>query len=376
MFGIKTALKKFFPLREVTFRGYIEEFRKVVGDFSKAQMATDLIRQENLLLKTLLYSPENHKRIIFIGNHSFENIGDMAISFAQKCFLQSQIKDCTYYQVRTIDYMHHQSEFMNIIRPNDIILLMGGGNFGDIYQQAEDMRRSVILNFPANRIILLPQTYYFSDTKRGKEEEAKTLSIYNRHKNLHLFAREKVSFEMMKQKFPRVPVFLAPDMALSCDLGYPQIRLNVSLCLRSDLESIFSEKDKAQIRCTLLKIAQIEEISMLTPGNKPVPMGEQAAVVEEKIQLFRKSRLVVTDRLHGMILSAATGTPCIVFDNYNHKVRSFYETWLKDGFENIRLVNNMQEFEETAVQWLKKAPESGCVESLQSKYDPLLNLLR
>lgn len=376
MFGIKTILKKLFPLREVVFREYIEVFKETANDFAD-DLAMDRFRQqESLLLNTLLHSPTNRKRIIFIGNHSFENVGDMAITFAQKRFLQSQIKDRAYYQVRTTDYMRHQSEFMNIIRPDDIVLLMGGGNFGDIYQQAENMRRSVILNFPANRIILLPQTYHFSNTKCGKEEEAKTLSIYNQHRDLHLFARERVSFEAMKQKFPGLPVYLVPDMALSCDLSYPQFRLNVSVCLRSDMESALTEKDKAQIRCTLLKMTQIEEINLLTPDKKPVPMGKQAAVVEEKLQQFRKSRLAVTDRLHGMILSAATGTPCIVFGNYNHKVRSFYETWIKDNFENIQFVDNMQDFEATAAKWIKNPPGSGRIESLQSAYDPLLNLLK
>ena len=30
-----------------------------------------------------------------------------------------------------------------------------------------------------------------------------------------------------------------------------------------------------------------------------------------------KRKVVVTDRLHGMIFCAITGTPCVVFSNYN-----------------------------------------------------------
>ena len=47
----------------------------------------------------------------------------------------------------------------------------------------------------------------------------------------------------------------------------------------------------------------------------------------EKLRSFAAARLVVTDRLHGMIFSAITGTPCVVLSNYNHKVRGTYE-WI------------------------------------------------
>ena len=40
--------------------------------------------------------------------------------------------------------------------------------------------------------------------------------------------------------------------------------------------------------------------------------------------------VVITDRLHGMILSIITGTPCIVFGNNYHKVESSYYSWFKD----------------------------------------------
>jgi len=51
--------------------------------------------------------------------------------------------------------------------------------------------------------------------------------------------------------------------------------------------------------------------------------------VKNKFMQFQKSELVVTDRLHGMIFAAITGTPCIVFSNTNYKIKGVYEKWLK-----------------------------------------------
>lgn len=52
--------------------------------------------------------------------------------------------------------------------------------------------------------------------------------------------------------------------------------------------------------------------------------------VELQFDRFRKSEIVFTDRLHGMIFSAITGTPCIAFPNVSHKVKGVYDWVLKD----------------------------------------------
>lgn len=70
-------------------------------------------------------------------------------------------------------------------------------------------------------------------------------------------------------------------------------------------------------------------------------MDEREELLEEKWQEFRNSELVVTDRLHGVIFAAITSTPCIVIDNYNHKVKGVYQ-WLKK-FEFIKYCKDMKE---------------------------------
>ena len=49
----------------------------------------------------------------------------------------------------------------------------------------------------------------------------------------------------------------------------------------------------------------------------------------DKWEEFKHARLVITDRLHGMIFSAITGTPCVALNNSNGKVGFEYE-WLKN----------------------------------------------
>ena len=58
-----------------------------------------------------------------------------------------------------------------------------------------------------------------------------------------------------------------------------------------------------------------------------------------------KRKLVITDRLHGMIFCAITGTPCIVFSNYNHKVKGSLK-WL-EHLNYIRFLDDSSKTEET-----------------------------
>jgi pyruvyl transferase EpsI len=59
----------------------------------------------------------------------------------------------------------------------------------------------------------------------------------------------------------------------------------------------------------------------------PITKENRDECVRKKMQEFCGAKLVITDRLHGMVFSAITGTPCIVFSNSNHKVKGTYD-WI------------------------------------------------
>ncbi|WP_207739631.1 polysaccharide pyruvyl transferase family protein [Paraclostridium bifermentans] len=59
---------------------------------------------------------------------------------------------------------------------------------------------------------------------------------------------------------------------------------------------------------------------------------------------FRECELVITDRIHGMIFAAITGTPCIALSNYNYKVKGTYE-WIKD-LEYIKFTDDIERIPE------------------------------
>ena len=57
-------------------------------------------------------------------------------------------------------------------------------------------------------------------------------------------------------------------------------------------------------------------------------LADKEGTLKRKLEQIMHAGIVVTDRLHGMIFAAITGTPCIALDNYNHKIRETYN-WLE-----------------------------------------------
>ena len=65
-----------------------------------------------------------------------------------------------------------------------------------------------------------------------------------------------------------------------------------------------------------------------THSETDVTKETRRDMIRSKMQEFAGAQIVVTDRLHGMVFSAVTGTPCIAFSNYNYKVKGTYQ-WIK-----------------------------------------------
>ena len=274
---------------------------------------------------------QNNKRRIFIMLAAdYGNLGDIAITYAQKKFLKEKFPD---YQIVVLPISKTYAALKNLRRSvssEDIITIVGGGNMGDLYLDIERQRRFIIKKFPRNRIISFPQTIDFTDTPSGNRELQKTVSTYSRHDNLLLFAREEKSFEAMKRLFSLNKVFLAPDIVLSLSIRQEsKSNLNsITLCLRGDKEASLNEKSRKNI------VSQIERqgksIQYYDTHISAPRLSEKEGLKElKKIwSAFQSSDTVITDRLHGMIFCAITETPCIAFDNINKKVSGVYDKWI------------------------------------------------
>ena len=197
----------------------------------------------------------------------------------------------------------------------------------------------------------MPQSIYFKDTEYGKEELEKSKKIYNSHKNLTLIARETVSYEIMKKEFPKVNVILTPDIVMYLNKTQEKSRKGIIFALRRDVEKVLTDEQFQKIDEITSKYFENKTITDTRIGE-PIYCNEREEVVEAKFEQFRNAELVITDRLHGMIFSVITSTPCIALGNYNHKIESSFE-WLKNqGY--IRFLKSTENIEENIKELKEK----------------------
>ncbi|MCX8074608.1 MAG: polysaccharide pyruvyl transferase family protein [Clostridia bacterium] len=283
------------------------------------------------------------KEYVIFNTPVHGNIGDHAIIYAEKRLLLES--DIEAFEVPTYEEKYCFEYIVKNISPEATILVTGGGFMGSEWFVEEELIRKVILNFPYNKIIIFPQTIYYKEDETGKEKLEKSKEIYNSHKDLHICAREKVSYDIMKKEYPNVDILLIPDVVLSLKNNNNNkfIREGILLVLRNDKEKNLSQEYTDSILHTAKHYFRIVKNSDMVI-NKNISRRKREKIVLEKLDEFQKSKLVITDRLHGMIFSAITNTPCIVLGNYNHKIKGVYD-WIKD-LDYINYVEDISEVEE------------------------------
>jgi len=272
------------------------------------------------------------KKLIIMGIPHHGNIGDNAIAVAEENMINQYFSQYERYVMpeEKLDICVERVE--KFITEEDILLLHGGGNIGDTYETPEKGRRKVIQTFPHNKIIIFPQTAYFSHTESGKQALETTQKIYNAHPNLVILAREKKSYDFMKKYFYNAKIYLTPDIVMTLKETANEERKGALLLFRNDKEKTLDNQWIDTIKEITKREYGSYTISDMNVGNtilNNVGGAYRDTLLQEKLHEFQTAEIVITDRLHGMIFAAITQTPCIVFSNFNHKIIESYE-WLRN----------------------------------------------
>jgi len=233
---------------------------------------------------------------------------------------------------------------------DQIIVLQGGGNFGDLYPVHQKLREAIVASYPYHRIVILPQTIYFT-----KESELDlTARVFDKHKDVHLFVRDPSSFGIASRKFRQCSVQLSPDMAHQLWPIVPASSPGKELLcfLRTDIEKSGEQErlESAGIGdfldwASLYNKVERKSISvigrMMAGGSGPLPMqaiwGKYSDyLVDKAVKRFSAYRRVKTSRLHGHILSCLLDKPNTLLDNSYGKNSNYYHTWTS-GIASARL---------------------------------------
>lgn len=285
---------------------------------------------------------KNKKKIYLLGTEEFGNIGDHQIAESIHDFLKRHFPDYAVLEVTVSEYSKYKYFLKKYIRKKDIILCTGGGNLGDVYLPAHKVRIDIVKSWPDNLKLIFPQTIFFDNDTEDAPVLRECRETLIKQNKVVLVARENQSFELAKKYFT-CDRLLAPDIVLSTNLQTNTDRKNqILLCFRSDTEKSISNDTVDEI-CRLANSTNsiLRKTDLQLDYN--VYKNERKKYIVSAMDLWRESKLVITDRLHGMVFAAVTGTPCIAFSNYNYKVYGTYE-WIK-YLPYIRYAQNVRDVE-------------------------------
>lgn len=275
-------------------------------------------------------------------NHS--NVGDSAIWLGEQDYLMKRglsssvvwMTDAAAAEVRELPALPHDC----------IVLIHGGGNFGDLWPDHQRLRERLLQHYRAHRIIQLPQSIHFSDALKAEQSRA----IFSAHPDFHLVVRDYQSLRIAQALYA-CHTHLCPDMALHLVRWQRPTSATHDLfaLLRTDREQraeagtssasrhniVFddwiNEAPNAAVRAdrTLLTLETRYPNRFTTPQAVRQFLYKRLAAqrMDRGCRQLASGRVLISDRLHAHILCTMMGIPHVVLDNSYRKIGNFRDAW-------------------------------------------------
>lgn len=282
-----------------------------------------------LKVSRIRFMKKNKKVIFFIATPIYGNLGDYAIVYAQYMFMREIGLEENIVELNSREYHYLKQYIKKIVAENDIIIIDGGGNIGTLWIDEEYKIRDIITRFNKNPIFIFPQTAFFESSDYGRRELEKSKEIYNSHKKLTVFCRDEDTYDLFKKEFGNASAIYTPDIVLYIEYSkqISMSREGVLVCFRDDKEQVLTGLNKEKIYSYLAQMElPLKETSTVVDFG--ITKRSRFKILERKFDEFISARFVLTDRLHGMLFCAITGTPCLAVDNVSHKVKNGYK-WIQ-----------------------------------------------
>lgn len=274
----------------------------------------------------------------------YQNAGDSMIWLGQMSYLRRLGYPINYMASM---YGYNADELCRRV-PTGPILLSGGGNLGDRFPHHQSFREQVLADFPDRRVIQLPQSIDFVHDDRRRQ----TRRLFAAHPNLVVLAREARSLEFARSEWTDADVRFCPDMAYGLGSLRKATRpdVDVQLILRDDDERVprdYTFPDgvghrvsdwairgrRGAVEWRLLRLP--EDVAHAAPrlGSWMYPLTHASLEAMANLNIrhaqanLGRGRVVITDRLHAMVLAQLSRIPVVALDNAYGKVSGVYDAY-------------------------------------------------
>jgi exopolysaccharide biosynthesis predicted pyruvyltransferase EpsI len=218
------------------------------------------------------------------------------------------------------------------------VVIHGGGNFGGLYPQHDDLRIRILTDFPDRPVVQMPQSIELTNAA-GLEKLKRAIGL---HRDFTLLVRDHRSLAIARREFD-CRIELVPDAAFALgNLDRRPPREDVVLQARRDKEAadeqISGHPTVDWNKADILSLRNLSRSAVSVAGKFPAPTLTSAVVnrfarqnLQWAIQTLSTGHVLVTDRLHGHVIATLCGIEHIVVNDRYGKVRALWETWTQDA---------------------------------------------
>ncbi|ROR82420.1 pyruvyl transferase EpsO [Plantibacter flavus] len=259
------------------------------------------------------------------------NSGDSAIALGQSRFWKDHG-----IAVRTTSSAGSMPER---VRDSSIpVVIQGGGNLGGLYPVLSDARYELAERLPADTLLIqAPQSVVFP-TEADRRAFSRRFATRPR---LRVAVRDQASFDLLHDEVEDLS--LSPDAVhLLGPICAPEPTQRRIVIARTDeettgglvgTESADWPRDPVDLRAH----EWLGWRAAKHPALKPLMERDHAAWMRRAerrfgaaVRLIARGEVVITDRLHAMLIGLQMGRRVIAIDNNNRKLSNYAETWFGD----------------------------------------------
>ncbi|WP_291048097.1 polysaccharide pyruvyl transferase family protein [Herbiconiux sp.] len=283
------------------------------------------------------------------------NVGDSLIWAGEIAYLRRMGLRLRYVSdIRTFD-----AAKLRKVMPEGVVLLHGGGNFGDLWLGHQNHREDVVASLTDYRIVQLPQSIFFGSPERAEKADA----IIGAHSDFRLLLRDPLSIERAKELLPSIDTTFCYDMALGYEPPVqrsPGPRDSVLIIARQDREAVSglsAVKDgwvpgvtctstdwhsegwlavKFRLARSAMRLQQ--RLVRVRRRLKFVPALPQRVDqrliatlndinVVGALRLYSTAGVIVVDRLHAHVLALLLGIDHVALDNNYRKIGAVFDEY-------------------------------------------------
>ena len=293
----------------------------------------------------------HYRKAVLIGLADHDNYGDSAITVGEFIALNELGIELIHY-CATENCLSEAKEAINKTAEPVVILSTGGGNFGN-WKWAYELRSKMMETFKNNEVIVLPQSVDF-DSRHTMEENARAMNV---HSNVTYLFRDHKSYDIIVKsglyKYRRA--VLCPDAAVQIGMQKYSFKPTHDIVW-------LKRKDKESFHLLLPDFPQNLSIlvSDWVPPEQYLKIPSGSSVLEKSysrllyaFRLLSRGKVIITDRLHGHILTVLLGKPNVILDNSYKKLSSYHAAWTP-SVHNVLLATNITDAIDKAQYLLHK----------------------